>query len=131
MFRVRDLEVVSVVTADLDAAVATFRRNFGLPITRSIESPSTKTKSVFLGIGAAEIEMATPTEPGSPVASFLAEHGAGLYQLVIAVDDLEAARTELADRGIEVSVKTGADGEPSGYLSPAQTHGVRIALVER
>jgi hypothetical protein len=75
--------------------------------------------------------MATPTAEGSPLASFLAERGAGLHQLILAVDDLEAACADLADRGIEVSVKGGAEGKPSGFLSPTQTHGVRIALVER
>ena len=129
MFRVSDLEVVNIVTANLDESVATFRRNFGLPVTRSLETLGAK--SVFLGIGPAEIEIATPTGEGAPLASFLAERGAGLHQLVLAVDDLEAARTELAARAIEVSVKTGADGKPSGFLSPTQTHGVRIALVER
>ncbi len=131
MFRVSDLEVVSIVTADLDGSVATFRKNFGLPITRSIESPAAKTKSVLLGIGAAQIEMATPTADGSPLASFLAERGAGLHQLVLAVDDLEAARADLTARGIELSIKPGPDGTPSGFLSPTQTHGVRIALVQR
>jgi len=129
VFRVSDLEVVNIVTADLDESVATFRRNFGLPVTRSLETPGAK--SVFLGIGPAEIEMATPTAEGAPLASFLAERGAGLHQLVLAVDDLEGARTELAARGVEVSIKTGTDGRPSGFLSPTQTHGVRIALVER
>jgi len=131
VFRVNDLEVVSIVTADLDGSVATFRKNFGLPITRSVENPGAHTKSVQLGIGAAQIEMATPTADGSPLASFLVEHGPGLYQLVLAVDDLEAARAELATRGIEVSIKPGADGTSCGFLSPTQTHGVRIALIAR
>ena len=64
MFRVSDLEVVNIVTADLDDSVATFRRNFGFPVTRSPETLGAK--SVFLGIGPAEIEIATPTAEGAP-----------------------------------------------------------------
>ena len=131
MFRVDDLAVVSVVTADLDGTVATFRKNFGLPVARSLESAEAKVRSVHLGIGAAQIEVATPTAEGSPLAAYLAERGAGLYQLVLVVDDLDAARRDLEQRGIEISIKPGHDGKPSGHLSPAQTHGVRIALVER
>jgi methylmalonyl-CoA/ethylmalonyl-CoA epimerase len=131
VFRIEDLAVVGVVTADLDGTVATFRRNFGLPVTRSSEAADAKSKSVFLAIGSAQIEIATPTAEGSPLAGFLAERGAGLYQLVLVVDDLEAARRDLEERGIEISIKPGPSGKPSGHLSPAQTHGVRIALVER
>jgi len=131
VFRVTDLKIVTVVSPDLDAAVATFRKNFGFPIRRAGEAADAKTRSVFLEIGTAEIEMATPTAEGSPLASFLAERGAGLYQLVLEVDDLEAARADLESRGLEVTLKRGADGKPAAHLSATQTHGVRITLVGR
>jgi len=131
VFRVIDLKAVTVATPDLEAAVATFRKNFGFSITRSFDSAETKTRSTCLGIGAAEIEMMTPTMDGSPLAGFLAERGAGLHHLLLEVDDVEAARADLAERGIEVSVKQGPDGRPVAHLSSAQTHGVRIALVGR
>ena len=129
MFRVTDLRIVSVATPDLDGSVATFRKNFGFPVSRTTESTTAKTRSAFLAIGAAEIEISTPTSDGSPLASVLAERGAGLHQLVLQVDDVEAARADLAARGIEVTVKPGADGKPAGFLSSSQTHGVRITLV--
>jgi methylmalonyl-CoA/ethylmalonyl-CoA epimerase len=131
MFHVTDLKVVTVVTPDLESAVATFRKNFGLPVTRSSDSASGPSQSVRLGIGAAEIEMATPAGDRSPLASFLAARGPGLYELVLEVDDVEAARAALADRGIDLSVTPGSDGRRAGLLSPADTHGVRIVLVAR
>jgi methylmalonyl-CoA/ethylmalonyl-CoA epimerase len=131
VFRVTDLKVLSIATHELEASVETFRKNFGLPVTRSATGPSGHTSSVSLGIGGAELEMVTPAGEGSPVASFLAERGPGLHQLVLEVDDLDAAAAELSARGIDVSVKTGADGRSAGLLSAAQTHGVRITLVGR
>jgi methylmalonyl-CoA/ethylmalonyl-CoA epimerase len=131
VFQVTDLKTVTVATPDLDGAVATFRRNFGFPIIRSLESAENKTRSTCLGIGAAEIEIMTPAAEGSPLAGFLAERGPGLYLLVLEVDDLEAARADLAERGIEVSLKKSPDGRSTALLSSTQTHGVRIALVER
>ena len=131
MFRVIDLKVVSIATEDLDDSVATFRNHFGFPVTRSADSTSAKSRSVSLGIGAAEIEMTTPIGEGSPLASFLAERGPGLHELVLEVDDLEAAKVELSARGIEVSVKAATDGRQAGFLSATQTHGVRITLVAR
>jgi methylmalonyl-CoA/ethylmalonyl-CoA epimerase len=131
VFRVTDLKIVSVATPDLDGSVATFRKNFGFPISRTSETATAKTRSTFLSIGAAEIEVATPSGEGSPLASFIAERGPGLHQLVLEVDDLETARVDLAARGLEVTVKPGADGKPAGFLSSSQTHGVRITLVGR
>jgi methylmalonyl-CoA/ethylmalonyl-CoA epimerase len=131
VFRVVDLKVVSIATEDLDESVATFRKNFGFPVTRTSGNPAGKTRTVSLGIGAAEIEMAAPTGEGSPLASFLAERGPGLHQLVLEVDDVAAAGADLAALGVEVSVKPGTDGKPAGFLSTAQTHGVRITLVGR
>ena len=131
MFRVTDLKVLSIATDELEASVETFRKNFGFPVTRSATSPSGHTRSASLGIGGAEIEMVAPAGEGSPVASFLAERGPGLHQLVLEVDDLDAAAAELSARGIDVSVESGADGRSAGFLSAAQTHGVRITLVGR
>jgi methylmalonyl-CoA/ethylmalonyl-CoA epimerase len=131
VFRVTDLKVLSIATEELDASVETFRKNFGFPVTRSATSSSGRTHSVSLRIGGAEIEMVAPAGEGSPVARFIADRGPGLHQLVLEVDDLEAAEAELSTRGIDVSVETGADGRRVRFLSTAQTHGVQIALVGR
>ncbi len=121
-----------MATPDLEGAVATFRRNFAFPVKpASAETHEPKTRRASLGIGPAEIEVVTSSAQGSPLSSFVAERGAGLYELVLEVDDLEAARAGLSERGIEVTLAPGLDGEPRANLNPTQTHGVRIALVGR
>lgn len=132
MFRVTDLKVVSIATPDLEGAVATFRKNFGFPVKPTgREAHELKTCRALLGVGPAEIEVVTSSAQGSALSSFVAERGAALYQLVLEVDDLEAARAGLSERGIEVTLSPGVDGERRGNLNPTQTHGVRIALVGR
>lgn len=131
MFRVTDLRVVGIATPDPGGAVAAFRKSFGFPIVRETDDSAASTRSTFLAIGAAEIEMAGPTQEGSPLAGFLAERGAGLHHLVLEVDDLAAARADLAARGIEASAKTGTEVRPALLLNPTHTHGVRVVLVER
>ena len=131
MFRVTDLKIVSVATPDLDGAVATFRKNFAFAIRRTGDEHDPRTRRVFLGVGPGEIEIAAPTAADSRLASFLADRGAALYELVLEVDDLEAARAALSERGVELTLTAGADRKPSACLDPKQTHGVRIALVER
>jgi methylmalonyl-CoA/ethylmalonyl-CoA epimerase len=131
MFRVTDLKVVGVATPDPDGAVTAFRKNFGFPIVRTTESEAASTRSTFLAIGGAEIEMTAATREGSALAGFLAERGVGLHHLVLEVDNLGAARAELSARGIEASTKTGGEGGPAVLLNPTHTHGVRIVLIER
>lgn len=131
MFRVSELKVVRVATTDADAATATFQANFGLSVTRASRDDDVRTVSTFLAIGAAEIEMEAPTAPGSPLAAFLAERGAGLHELVLEVDDLERARASLSSAGVEVVVREGPDGRRAGSIDPTRAHGVRITLVAR
>ena len=54
------------------------------------------------------------TPPGSPASiQFGPAGGAPLQRLVLAVEDIEAARAELVDRGIDVSeIWHGAPGQP-------------------
>ncbi len=109
---VTDLKAVVVATSDLEGAVAAFRETFGFSITR-------RGASTCLGIGAAEIEM-------SPSAQ-----AAGLHELVLEVDDLAEARKALAARGVATEDGTGSDGRALVRLRPSDTHGVRLALIER
>ena len=116
--RVTDLKAVTVTTQDLDAAVEAFRQSFGFPVTRSAEREAGQ-RSVFLGIGAAEIEMKA------------APSGGGLDELWLEVDDVEAARAALTAKGVAVEIGSVADGRKIARLGPGSTHGVRITLIGR
>jgi hypothetical protein len=118
VLHVTDLKAVIVATPDVDGAVAAFRTNFSLPVTRSSAAGASR-RSTSLGIGAAEIEMAASTEP------------AGLQELVLEVSDLAEARATLAARGITAEPATDAAGLPVVRVSPAHTHGVSLVLVGR
>ena len=131
MFRTTDLKVVAVATNDLEGAVTTFQKNFGFPTSRDAKSSAEQTRSRFLAIGGAEIEMVAPAGDGSPLAAFLAERGPGLHTLVLEVDDLGAAVSDLAARGFRATLRRGDDGRDRALLDPAQTHGAPIALVGR
>lgn len=130
MFTTLDLESVAVATPELEAAVATFRRNFGLRVVRDSTGLDAASRTASLGVGPSRIDFVTPAAEGSPLAGLLAERGPGLYLLVLRVDDLAGAAAELSARGFEVTRKPAADGRPIVLLEPRQTHGARVALVE-
>lgn len=130
MFRTVDLKSVGIAVSDPEPAAAAFRKNFDLPVTRQGAGAEALSRVVSLGIGPGEIEVLAPTAEGSAVARFLEQRGAGLYNLVLVVDDLVAAVKELSERGIEVSSGKAPDGQQRAVLSPAHTHGARLVLVE-
>jgi hypothetical protein len=53
-----------------------------------------------------------------------------LHELVLEVADLAEARSTLAARGIAAESATAADGRRIVRVSPMDTHGVRLVLVE-
>jgi glyoxalase/bleomycin resistance protein/dioxygenase superfamily protein len=130
VLRVTDLKVLAVAIPELEAAVETFRKSFGLPVTRS-SGEAGGVRSVRLGIGAAEIEMSAPTGAGTPLADVIAERGAGLHELVLEVEDVGAAREALDARAIAFTSGADAAGRPLLRLEPTATHGVRITLIGR
>ncbi len=128
----KKIDHVAIAVKDLDAAVNTFTRNFGFPLTRRVEAPALGISLAMLGIGDAELELFTPTTGGSPPAEFLAERGEGMYVLSLETEDLDAAVQALTAKGIKVGpVTAAADGKGRlVFVSPKFTHGVLLQLIE-
>jgi hypothetical protein len=122
----RRLKTLTAAAKDVEQALETFRRNFGFPVARRSEAAAGKGRSAFLTIGGAEIELAE-SDTGS-VGEMLRERGEGLCQLELEVDDLETARRELKDRGIEADFESNAAGRRVLRVNAAQTHGVPLIL---
>lgn len=129
MFRTLDLRSVGIAVSEPGPAVETFRRNFQFPLAWKEARTEAASHAVALEIGPAEIRMVAPTAESSNVARFLEQRGTGLYDLVLAVDELSAAVEDLSALGIEVSLGRAPDGGELAIVSPTHTHGVRIVLV--
>jgi methylmalonyl-CoA epimerase len=125
------IDHVVIAVQDLEAAVAAYQHNFGLPKVSGGEVPALGLRNAFLQIGEAQIELVTPLTAEGPVASFLEKHGSGMYLLALEVDNLDAAVAELQGQGIRVNVATGSAGQRLAFVSPKATHGVLLQLLER
>jgi len=125
----RQLKVLTAAVKDVDAALATFQKNFGFRLTRRTSAADGAAASAFLAIGASEIELATGAS--GPLGETLAGRGEGLFQIELEVEDLNAAQSTLAERGMRADFETDAGGRRVLRVAIEHTHGVPLVLSER
>jgi methylmalonyl-CoA/ethylmalonyl-CoA epimerase len=126
---VRKIDHVGIVVKDLDAALATYNRNFAFTIdrTRGGDVPALGIKNAFVPVGETDLEFIQPISSDGPVATFANKRGEGTFMLSLAVDDIEATVEHLRSLGARV-------GDPRNgiaFVSMKSTHGVNLQLVER
>ncbi len=81
--KVKRIDHVGIVVKDLDAALATYERNFDLQAdpARGGEVTAFAIKNGFVPIGGTDLEFFSPTTEDGPVAKFVEERGEGLYMI--------------------------------------------------
>lgn len=127
--KAKRIDHVGIVVKDLDAAVATYSRNFRFEAdaSRGGEVAALGIKNAFMPIGESDLEFIQPLTSEGPVAQFAAERGEGTFLLSIEVDDVEAAVEHL--RGLGVRVGNPTNGV--AFVSMKSTYGVNMQLIER
>ena len=120
------LKTLTAAVKDVDAALATFRKNFGFPLVRRTLDQAAGTASAFLSIGAAEIELRSSTS--GEAADMVAQRGEGLFEIELEVEDLHAAQATLAERGMRAEFETDAGGRRVLRVGVSHTHGVPLVL---
>ena len=129
--KAKRIDHIAIAVKNLDAAVATYQRNFGLEKVSGGDVPALGIRNAFLQIGDARIELITPLSEQGPFADFLAKQGEGMYLLALEVDNLDDAITTLQSQGARVQMATGSTGQRLAFVSPRATHGVLLQLLER
>ena len=120
------LKILTAAVKDVDAALATFQKNFGFALARRSSDAQSGSSSAFLTIGAAEIELRSST--AGPIADNVAARGEGLFQIELEVADLQAAHATLTERGLKSAFETDAGGRRLLRVDVAHTHGVPLVL---
>lgn len=127
------LDHVAIATFDLDAATSSYRL-LGLEQVGADESVAAQGVTVrMLQGGPVLIELLTPIDATSPVARFLAKRGPGLHHIALAVNDLDAELTRLAEAGaplLDREPKPGRGGSQVAFIHPSFAGGVLIELVQ-
>lgn len=96
--QVLGVDRVLIATPDIDGSVTRFEELLNLSFGSLLAPPD---EAVSNRMSPSGVEFVTSDDPESAVGRFLADRGPGLYALALEVADLDAARTYLAERGVE------------------------------
>jgi methylmalonyl-CoA/ethylmalonyl-CoA epimerase len=140
---------VGLIVEDLDTAVETYWRSFGIgpwhfytygkPLVKRMTyrgQPGEYSMRIALShIGALRIELIEMLEGESIYAEFVEEHGYGLHHLGVLVEDMEKAISQSEDAGLTViqdGAGFGLDGDGHyAYLDTEDKIGLTVELIER
>jgi methylmalonyl-CoA/ethylmalonyl-CoA epimerase len=133
MLKIRQIEHVAIAVDDIDAALATFRRVFGVEAAEREYVASQRTEAVLLRLGASSLELIAP-QGNEGLSRFLAKRGPGLHHIAVEVEGIEDALSFLKGIGIPLvdeAPRIGARGHKVAFLHPKATGGVLVELVEK
>ena len=107
------IDHIVVRVSDLDRSLEDYETKLGLKAEAPPEEePHLGLRRAILPLGA--------------IARSLEKNGEGLHLVALAVDDLEAAKTQMAENGARLIEATGMV-----FVHPSDGHGVLYQLIER
>ncbi|HZI79023.1 MAG TPA: methylmalonyl-CoA epimerase [Vicinamibacterales bacterium] len=125
------LDHVGIAVERLDEALAFYRDALGLEVDVPEEVVTQRVRAHMLHTGAAALELLEATAADSPIATFVGRRGPGLHHVTLRVEDLRAALTHLAARGVrlvDTEPRPGAHGSLVAFVHPSAAHGVLVEL---
>ncbi|MEE4185600.1 MAG: methylmalonyl-CoA epimerase [Gammaproteobacteria bacterium] len=127
------LNHVAIVVPDLVAAASTYRDTLGAQVSEPVDLPEHGVTTVFVELPNTKIELLLPLGAESPIARFLDRNpSGGMHHVCYEVDDIVAARDQLAAAGARVlgdgEPRTGAHGKPVLFLHPKDFCGTLVEL---
>ena len=128
------IEHIGIAVNSLDEAIPFYENILGLKCYKREEIPDQQVKTAFFMVGQTKIELLEPASPDSPVAKFIDKRGVGIHHIAYAVENVDKALGELAEKGIRLIDKKGrkgAEGLNIGFLHPKATMGVLTELCSK
>ena len=127
--KVLKIDHLGIAVSSLDAALGAYRA-LGFELADTHDVPTEKVRAAFLPVGESRLELLEPTAPDSVIARFLQKRS-GLHHVCVLVEDIEAALSELKQRGVELLDQTprvGASGSRVAFVHPRSAAGVLVEL---
>ncbi len=127
------IDHVGIAVADLDAALATYERDYELTLVHRETVESQGVEAVLLDVGEGHVELIAPLSEDTGVAKFLAKRGPGLHHVAYQTDDVTAELQRLAAAGVQLldaEPRVGIRNSRVAFLHPKSTGGVLTELVQ-
>ena len=126
------LNHIGIAVKKIETSVEFYRN--GLDLNPHIEEvEAMKVKTAKLTIDNTVLELIEPMEGEQAVSKFLEKRGEGIHHLCFEVDDIQKKIDDLTSKGYKVlypEPKIGAGGHKVNFLSPKDTGGVLIEILE-
>ena len=130
--KIKRVNHLGVIVDDLDDAVRSFTEHLGLTLDH-VEPYGDELEIAFLPCGETLVELIEPRTQSGANADYLKENGPGIQHVAFEVEDLEAALSELAERGVQPlgdAPLPGAGHTRIAFLEPQAFGGILVELCE-
>jgi len=128
-----ELDHVGIAVADLEEAVAHYRRTLGLEPVHRERVEDQGVEEVLFRVGTSYVQLLGALGPQTPVGRFLASRGPGVHHVAYRVEDLAAALERLRAEGVPLIDETprpGSRGTTIAFVHPKGMGGVLVELVQ-
>jgi len=132
--KILKIDHIGIAVKSIDAGKTFWADALGLAFEGSETVDEQKVTTAFFPVGESEVELLESTAPDGPVASYIEKKGEGIQHVAFRVENLEAALSELKEKGIRLidqQPRIGAGGARIAFLHPKSTNGVLVELCER
>lgn len=128
------IEHIGIAVKDLKASIQFYEEVLGLSCYAIEEVPDQKVKTAFFQIGDVKIELLESTSPDGPIGKFIEKKGEGIHHIAFAMDEVNQALKDAANKGIQLidqQGRKGAEGLNIGFLHPKSTGGVLMEFCSK
>ena len=131
--RLTDIDHVGIAVADLEAAVAEYRRLLGVEPVHRERVEDQGVEEVLFAVGSSYIQLLGALGPDTPVGRALASRGPGVHHVAYRVDDAAAALAHLRAGGarlVDDEPRPGSRDTLIAFVHPKAMGGVLVELVQ-
>jgi methylmalonyl-CoA/ethylmalonyl-CoA epimerase len=133
MGRIKKVDHIGIAVKNLDEAIERFTRILGAEFIAKKEIVLSGSKMCvgYLKLGDTIIGLDQPTNPDEFLAQFIERRGEGLHHVGLEVDNLEAFKAELSQKGVRIPHQENPGGvRKEILLSPKDLCGVVFQVME-
>ena len=126
------IDHTGVAVKDIDAAMAFFKKVFGVPDAEIVLMEDQGVRATLIEVGQTRLELLEPTSPETGVGKFIERRGEGLHHLAFNVTDIGGKLQTLKTLGVDLidqSPREGLSGTIA-FVHPRSVFGILTELVE-